>query len=115
MRGSVDEVRHCNQSSSKPYDGAIDSGYEDLAVRVEGLGNVEVVGSEGLEPLFELLVGGTFVLAGGRDVRTAVNNISFRGAFVCLLGWRGDSRAEETTCACQDCDEDVVAAIDVAH
>lgn len=94
MRGSVDEVRHCNQSSSKPYDGAIDSGYEDLAVRVEGLGNVEVVGSEGLEPLFELLVGGTFVLAGGRDVRTG---------------------AEETTCACQDCDEDVVAAIDVAH
>ena len=82
MWSSVDEVRHSNERGGDAYDGAVEGGDEDFAVRVEGLGYVEVVGSEGLEPLLVLLVLGTGVFAGYGDVGAA-------GEVSVGIGWPG--------------------------
>lgn len=57
------EIR-INQRCGNSNNGTIESGHEDFAVRVEGLCYVEVIGSEGLEPLLVLLVLWPLILAG---------------------------------------------------
>lgn len=73
MWSGVDEVRHADQRGRDPNDGAIEGGDEDFAVGVEGLGEVEVVGGEGLEGLFEEVFLGARALAGGGDVGASIN------------------------------------------
>lgn len=68
MWSGVDEVRHADKSCRDADDGAIEGSDEDLAMRVEGLCDVEIVRSEGLEPGLVLVLLGTFVLACGGDV-----------------------------------------------
>jgi len=51
VRSGVDEVGEANQSRRETDSRAVESGHEDLGVGVEGLGDVEVVCHEGLEPL----------------------------------------------------------------
>lgn len=71
MWSSVDEVRHSDERGGDAYDGAVEGGDEDFAVRVEGLGYVEIVGGEGLEPLLVLLVFRAGITASYRDVGAA--------------------------------------------
>ena len=47
----VDEVRETEKSGREPDGWTIESSYQDLGVRVEGLGGVEVVGGKGGQPL----------------------------------------------------------------
>lgn len=49
--GGVDEVGEADQSRAETDSRAVESGHEDLGVGIEGLGDVEVVCHEGLEPL----------------------------------------------------------------
>lgn len=50
MRRGVDEIRERDQGGGQPDGGAVERGDEDLGVRVEGVGYVEVVGYEVLQP-----------------------------------------------------------------
>ena len=51
MRSGVDEIGETDQSRGEADGGTVESGHEDFGVRVEGLGDVQVVGYEVLEPL----------------------------------------------------------------
>jgi hypothetical protein len=51
VRGGVDEVGEADQSRGETDSRTVEGGHEDLGVSVEGLGDVEVVCHEGLEPL----------------------------------------------------------------
>ena len=64
MRRGVDEVRESSEGCAEADGWAVQSCNEDLGVRVEGLGGVEVVGDEGGEPL---LVGVGAGLGGAGD------------------------------------------------
>jgi hypothetical protein len=47
----VDKVREGDKCGGQTDGGAVERGYEDLRVRVEGVGYVEVVGDEIFEPM----------------------------------------------------------------
>jgi hypothetical protein len=90
VRGSVDEVGEADEGGGEAYGGAIEGCDEDLGVRVEGLGRVDVVGDEGREPLLVQVAAGVF--AGDGDVGAAgemlVNGfffISLFSLFLCLI------------------------------
>lgn len=70
MRGGVDEVGEADEGGTQADCGPVESGHEDLGVGVKGLGDVQVVGDERLEPL---LVGVDAGLgsAGDGDISTA--------------------------------------------
>jgi hypothetical protein len=74
--GGVDEVGEADEGGGEAYGGAVEGCDEDLGVRVEGLGGVDVVGDEGGEPLLVEVAAGVF--AGDGDVGSAgtllVNN-----------------------------------------
>ena len=69
MRGGVDEVREADESCAEAYGGPVEGCHEDLGVRVEGLGGVDVIGDEGGEPLLVQVAAGVF--AGDGDVGAA--------------------------------------------
>lgn len=82
---------------------------------VEGLGDVEVVGGEGLEPGFVLVFFGAFVLAGGGDVGASGVGYCVRDMSEYRTKGMLCSRAEESPGSCQYGDKDVVVAIDMSH
>lgn len=51
VRRAVDEVGRGDERGGEPDDGAVEADDEDLGVRGEGVGDVEVVGHEVLEPV----------------------------------------------------------------
>ena len=63
MRSGVDKVRMRNQGGSDANNRTVQRRHEDLAMRVECLGDVQVVRGECLEPLAIVLLFRTFVLA----------------------------------------------------
>lgn len=70
MRGCIDEVTEGDEGGGKPNGRSIESGDEDLRVRVEGVCYFEVVGHEGAEPVTaEISTVG--YLTGYSDVRTS--------------------------------------------
>lgn len=70
MRGCIDEVTEGDEGGGKPNSRSIESGDENLRVRIEGVGYFEVVGHEGAEPVTaEISTVGH--LAGYSDVRTS--------------------------------------------
>jgi hypothetical protein len=91
VRGGVDEVGEADEGGGEAYGGAIEGCDEDLGVRVEGLGRVDVVGDEGREPLLVQVAAGVF--AGDGDVGAAgemlVNGVFFSislfSLFLCLI------------------------------
>ncbi|KAK1487555.1 hypothetical protein CCUS01_14983 [Colletotrichum cuscutae] len=86
--GGVDEVGEGDEGGGEAYDGPVEADDEDLGVGVEGLGDVEVEGDEGLEPVFV----GFWARGGGAGdahVGAAVvdsSQYSF-GLFPCLTGF----------------------------
>jgi hypothetical protein len=48
---AVDEIRECDEGGGETDCGAVEGGYEDFGVRVEGVGYVEVVGYEVFDPV----------------------------------------------------------------
>lgn len=50
MGGTVDEVGVRDKGGGEPYDRPVQPDDEDLGVRVEGLGYVQVEGDEGAKP-----------------------------------------------------------------
>ena len=72
--GGVDEVGEADEGGGEAYGGAVEGCDEDLGVRVEGLGGVDVVGDEGGEPLLVEVAAGVF--AGDGDVGSARDIVS---------------------------------------
>lgn len=75
MWGCVDEVGVGYQGGGEADGGAVESGYEDLRVGVEGVGVVQVVSDEGGSELFAGR-GGVFVIgawAGGGDIGASID------------------------------------------
>jgi hypothetical protein len=114
VRGGVDEVRVADYGSGEAYDRTIESCDENFRVRVKSVGDVEVVGDEVLEVIFESVFRGGIAFAGYGDVGAAVGWVSRKAGdgFVRMDGY---SRAEEASCAGQDGDEDVFSTVDVAE
>lgn len=118
MRGGVDEVGEGDERGGEADGGAVERRDQDLGVCVEGVGDVQVVGDEGLEPV----AAGGFVGGHGArdgDVGAAVDGGSvivsaterFRGVRSAVV----DSRGEVSAFACQDGDVDVVARSYLMH
>lgn len=64
MRRRVNEVGEGDEGGGETDDGAVERGDEDLGMRVEGVGDVEVAGDEVLEPV---LARGVSACAGRAD------------------------------------------------
>lgn len=93
VRGAVDEVRVRDQGGRETDDGPVERRDEDLGVRVEGVGDLEVVGDE----VAQGLAADVGVWGGG----AADGDVGAGG--------------EVAACAGQDGDEDVVALGYLAH
>lgn len=70
--GGVDEVGEGDEGGGEADGGAVERGHEDVGVRVEGVGDVEVVGDKGLEPHLALVKGGCVGLGAKGYVGAAV-------------------------------------------
>lgn len=75
MRGGVDEVTEGDESGGEANSWSVESGDENLWVRVEGVCYFEIVGDEGAEPVpAEISTVGH--LARNSDVRTSTIGVS---------------------------------------
>lgn len=100
----VDEVRMGDEGGGEADGGAVEGCDEDFGVRVEGLGDVEVVGEEGAEPVLAGVFGGGggWVRGGGGgeggDVRAAKGGGDVSGVGVEGVGERGRTRKNSGLC-----------------
>lgn len=88
MRGAVNEIGMRDQRGGEAYDGAVERRDEDFRMGVEGVCDLQVVGDK-----IPQRVAADVGVVGGE--RAADGDVGAGG--------------EVAPCACQDCDEDVVA------
>lgn len=111
MRSSVDEVGHRHQCSTDANDWAIERGYEDLPMGIERLCDVQIVRSEGLKQVLELLISGSVGLAGNGDIGASeVHQWMFA-----MTRYSSHLRAEETACACEDSDKHIIPSVNMSE
>ena len=70
MRGGIDEVTEGDECGGESNSGSVESGDENLGVRVKGVGYFKVVSDEGAEPM-TAEIGTVGHLSGDSDVRTS--------------------------------------------
>lgn len=112
MRSGIDKVGERDERSRKPDGGAVQCGDEDLWVRVEGIGDFEVVGYKATQD-FAPERG-----ARGHHIRAAVDqekSVHCIERFMRKFPEGGLVRREVTALARQDGDIDIITGSNFAH
>lgn len=109
MRDSVDEVCETGQSSGETDCWAVESSDEDLWVRVEGLGDVEVVGDEAGQEV-TVHVGSLWGVTAEGDISSTVYGLAKLPPTSKM-----SLRREEAASAGQNGHDDLVVGCDLTH